>query len=227
MIEMTDVSLRYPQGAAALTSISVTLAPGTLHFLTGRSGAGKSSLLRLLYLAMKPSSGRLEMFGRDVSRLRRNEIADMRRRIGVVFQDFQLLSHLNVFDNVALPLMVAGRREQDYRGNVLEMLEWVKLSDKVDCSPLHLSGGEKQRVAIARAMVSVPDIIIADEPTGSVDPHMGARIMALFSEMHRLGRTVLIATHDLELVRRTDAPRLHLEDGRLITSAPTFARAAS
>jgi cell division transport system ATP-binding protein len=226
MIDLTDVGLRYPQGVAALKNVSVTLAPGTLHFLTGRSGAGKSSLLRLLYRAIKPTSGRLTLFGKDAARLRRTEVALMRRRIGVVFQDFQLLDHLSVFENVALPLLVAGRRESAFRSNVLEMLEWVQLTDKLSQKPPYLSGGEKQRVAIARAMVSVPDVILADEPTGSVDPQMGERIMALFTEMQELGKTVLIATHDLDLVLRSRAPRLHLESGRLIQEAPKRRRRA-
>ncbi len=216
MIEFERVGVRYGRAAPALSDVTLTLEPGSLHFLTGRSGAGKSTLLRLLYLARRPSSGRLSVFGDDVSRIDRDRKARLRRRIGVVFQDFQLLDHLTVFDNVALPLQVAGRSEDEYRANVLEMLEWVKLADKLDARPSILSGGEKQRLGIARAMVSVPDLILADEPTGSVDPEMGRRIMALFAEMHRLGRTVLIATHDLDLVIETGAPRLHLEDGRLI-----------
>lgn len=225
-IELRNVSLRYPSGPAALHNVSVSLEAGTLHFLTGRSGAGKSSLLRLLYLAQRPTAGSLTLFGRDAARLSRRDIALMRRRIGVVFQDFQLLDHLSVFENVALPLVIAGRREAEYRANVLEMLEWVKLNDRIDQKPPRLSGGEKQRVAIARAMVTAPDVIIADEPTGSVDRDMGARIMALFHEMHRLGRTVLIATHDLDLVIRSRAPRLHLEGGRLIPEPNTASFAA-
>ena len=215
MLEFSQVGLRYPQGTEALQDVNLTLKPGSLHFLTGRSGAGKSTLLRLMYFALRPTSGSLTVFGENASKISRRRIARLRRRIGVVFQDFQLLDHLTVFENVALPLMVAGRRESEYRGNVYEMLEWVKLSDRIESKPAFLSGGEKQRVGIARAMVSVPDLILADEPTGSVDPEMGARIMALFAEMHRLGRTVLIATHDLSLVERSGAPRLHLEGGRL------------
>lgn len=228
MIHFSNVSLRYPKQSGALASpeplrdVTVSLDPGTLHFLTGVSGAGKSSLLRLMYFAVRPTSGALSVLGEDARRITRRRIAALRRRIGIVFQDFQLLDHLTVFENVALPLIIAGRREAEYRGNVLEMLEWVKLSDKLSAHPAVLSGGEKQRVGIARAMVSVPDLILADEPTGSVDPEMGARIMALFAEMHRLGRTVLIATHDLDLVRRSGAPRLHLENG-ILTRRPAGA----
>ncbi|MEL6282116.1 MAG: cell division ATP-binding protein FtsE [Pseudomonadota bacterium] len=213
MIHFSNVGLRYPQGAVALRNVSLTLEPGSLYFLTGKSGAGKSSLLKLLYFALKPTSGDLTVLGENARRIKSDKVAQLRRRIGVVFQDFQLLDHLTVYENVALPLIVANVREAQYRSNVLEMLEWVKLSEKINDKPPFLSGGEKQRVGIARAMVSVPDLILADEPTGSVDPEMGARIMALFAEMHRLQRTVLIATHDTELVRRSGAPVLHLADG--------------
>ncbi|MEO1292467.1 MAG: cell division ATP-binding protein FtsE [Pseudomonadota bacterium] len=213
MIEFSSVGLKYRQGTEALRDVTLKVEASSLHFLTGPSGAGKSSFLRLLYFALRPTSGTLRVFGEDASRISREEVASLRRRIGVVFQDFQLLDHLSVFENVALPLIVSGRREVEYRANVLEMLEWVKLSHKVDAKPPFLSGGEKQRVGIARAMVSVPDLILADEPTGSVDPEMGERIMALFREMHRLGNTVIIATHDLDLVRRSGAPSLRIEDG--------------
>lgn len=215
MIELKNVGLRYPDGGVALSDVTLSLRPGSLTFLTGPSGAGKSSLLKLMYFARRPTSGRARILGRDAGEARRDEIARLRRRIGVVFQDVRLLDHLSVFENVALPLFVAGRRETEYRENVLEMLRWVKLIDKLGASPAQLSGGERQRAGIARAMVMVPDLILADEPTGSVDPEMGARIMALLFEMHKLGRTVLIATHDLDLVRRAGMPRIHLERGRL------------
>ncbi len=216
MIELERAGLCYPQGAAALRDVTLRLEPGSLYFLTGRSGAGKSSLLKLLYMALRPTSGRVSVLGQDASLATRRQITELRRRIGVVFQDFRLLDHLSVFENVALPLLVAGKRPEHYRADVLEMLEWVKLSDRLDDKPAHLSGGEKQRVGIARAMVSVPDLIIADEPTGSVDPEMSDRIMTLFTEMHRLGRTVLIATHDIDMVRRSNTPWLHLDGGKLL-----------
>ncbi len=215
MIELERAGLCYPQGAAALRDVTLRLESGSLYFLTGRSGAGKSSLLKLLYMALRPTSGRVSVLGQDASQATRRQITELRRRIGVVFQDFRLLDHLSVFENVALPLLVAGKRPEHYRADVLEMLEWVKLSDRLDDKPAHLSGGEKQRVGIARAMVSVPDLIIADEPTGSVDPEMSDRIMTLFTEMHRLGRTVLIATHDIDMVRRSNTPWLHLDGGKL------------
>ncbi|MCI4662728.1 MAG: cell division ATP-binding protein FtsE [Neomegalonema sp.] len=220
MIQFSGTGLRYRQGTQALRGVNLDIEAGSLHFLTGPSGAGKSTFLRLLYFALRPTSGKLTIFGEDTNKISRVEIARLRRRIGVVFQDFQLLDHMTVFDNVALPLIVAGRREHEYRANVLEMLEWVKLSHKVDAKPPFLSGGEKQRVGIARAMVSVPDLILADEPTGSVDPEMGERIMALFREMHRLGNTVIIATHDLEMVRRSGAPVLRIEDGTVARYGP-------
>ncbi|MCI4664372.1 MAG: ATP-binding cassette domain-containing protein [Neomegalonema sp.] len=213
MIELDNVGLRYPKGETALKNITLTLEPGSLTFLTGHSGAGKSSLLKLLYFAQRPSSGRARILGRDASRVTRDQIAILRRKIGVVFQNFRLLDHLTVFENAALPLMVAGRREAEYRRIVLEMLDWVNLSDKLSERPTALSGGEKQCVAIARAMVTAPELILADEPTGSVDPDMGARIMGLLYEMQQQRRTVLIATHDVELVRYSRMPRLHLDNG--------------
>ena len=215
MIEFEDVGLRYASGGAALRGVSFALEPGSLTFLTGPSGAGKSSLLKLMYFALRPTSGRVRVLGQDASTASRDQIALLRRRIGVVFQNFRLLDHLTVFENVALPLFVAGRREEEYRDNVLEMLRWVNLMDKLAVKPSELSGGEQQCAGIARAMVTVPDLILADEPTGSVDPDMGERIMALFYQMHRFGRTVLIATHDLDLVRRSGMPHIHVENGEI------------
>lgn len=219
MIELDRVGLRYRDGTDALRDVSFHLERGSLHFLTGPSGAGKSSLLRLLYLALRPTSGRLRVFDREAEALNSDDVAFLRRRIGVVLQDFQLLPHLNVFENVALPLVVADRPEREYRDNVTEMLEWVMLADKMYARPDALSGGEKQRAAIARAMVSVPDVILADEPTGSVDPDMAERIMTLFIKMQELGKTVLFATHDMTLVKRFHAPTLILRGGRLASAA--------
>lgn len=215
MIQLEQASLRYEDGSEALRDVSLTLEPGSLHFLTGPSGAGKSSLMRLLYLARRPTSGSLRIFGKDAANLSRKEIADLRRSIGVVFQDHRLLDHLTVYENVALPLVVAGEKEAGFRGDVLEMLEWVRLQDKLAAYPHSLSGGERQRVAIARAMVSVPEIILADEPTGSVDPEMAERILTLFMEMRSLDHIVLIATHDMRLVEKTGAPILEIRDGQV------------
>ena len=220
MIQLEQASLRYEDGTEALRDATLTLSPGSLHFLTGPSGAGKSSLLRLLYLARRPSAGRISIFGKDASSLSRKEIAEMRRSIGVVFQDHRLLDHLTVYENVALPLIVTGEREEEFRVNVLEMLEWVRLQNKLNALPSSLSGGERQRLAIARAMVSVPEIILADEPTGSVDPEMAERIMALFMEMRSLDHVVLIATHDLRLAEKTGAPLLEIRDGALQAAEP-------
>ena len=215
MISFENVGLRYGDGPEVLHDLHFRLPAGSFHFLTGASGAGKSSLLRMLYLDQKPTRGRTSLFGRDIATLTRDEVAWFRRRIGVVFQDFRLLDHLSAAENVALPLRVAGMREQDYRADVAEMLEWVGLGDRMDARPPALSGGEKQRVAIARAVVASPDLILADEPTGNVDPAMGARIMSLFEQMNKLGKTVLLATHDLDMAGRAGFPILTLADGAL------------
>lgn len=203
-----------------LSDISFTLPPGSLHFLTGPSGAGKSSLLRLMYLAERPSRGRVHIFDRDIAHLRRSELPAMRRRIGVVFQDFRLLQHLSVLDNVALPLRLAGGGEKEIRSHVAELLHWVGLGDVLDAFPAQLSGGQQQRVAIARAVISRPRLLLADEPTGNVDDEIGARLLQLFVELNKLGTTVVIATHNHTLMERLDAtrpwPRLQLNGGRLL-----------
>jgi len=217
MIVFEDVGFRYGRGPDVLRNLNFEVPEGAFTFVTGASGAGKSSLLRLLYLDALPTNGRISMFGRDVTTLSRDEIAWFRRRIGVVFQDFRLLDHLTAAENVALPLRVAGAKVSDYRENVVEMLRWVGLGDQMDVKPPQMSGGEKQRIAIARAVVASPDIILADEPTGSVDPVMAERIMQLFVEMNRLGKTVVLATHDLELVEQAGQPVLELQGGSLVT----------
>lgn len=176
--------------------------------------------MRLIYLAAKPSSGEISYFGRDAAQLTRREMPLLRRRIGVVFQEFRLLDHLSVFDNVALPLRIAGRRRQDYAEDVAELLAWVGLGEKMDVVPATLSGGEQQRVAIARAVVGQPEILIADEPTGNVDPEMGMRLLRLFAELNKLGTTIIIATHDLSLVRMVDAPIMTLSNGHLHIRPP-------
>ena len=216
LILFENVGFRYGRGPDVLQGLSFDVPEGEFTFVTGASGAGKSSLLRLLYLDELPSAGQISMFGRDVATLTRDEIAWFRRRIGVVFQDFRLLDHLTAAENVALPLRVAGARESDYRDNVSEMLAWVGLAGKLTARPPELSGGEKQRVAIARAVVASPDIILADEPTGSVDPKMADRIMQLFLEMNRLGKTVVFATHDFEMVDRSGLARLDLRAGGIL-----------
>ncbi|HEX3699195.1 MAG TPA: ATP-binding cassette domain-containing protein [Phenylobacterium sp.] len=215
IVRFDGVSMRYGQGPQVLNALDFVLAPGSFHFVTGPSGAGKTTLLRLISLAVRPSEGRLEIFGQDVGRASPRSKPALRRRIGVVFQDLLLLDHLSVFDNAALPLRISGRRASDYRNDVAELLSWVGLGGRMDSMPAALAGGEKQRLAIARAVVNRPEILLADEPTGNVDHEMALRLFRLFVELNRLGTTVLIATHDQDLVARSNRPVLHLERGRL------------
>jgi cell division transport system ATP-binding protein len=215
VVRFENVGLRYGKGPEVLRDVSFELEAGAFRFLTGPSGAGKSSLLRLLFLAVRPTRGLISLFGRDVATLPRRDYPALRRRIGVVFQEFRLIDHLTTFDNVALPLRVAGRRPESYRSDVMELLGWVGLADQADALPPVLSGGEKQRVAIARAVVNKPDLLLADEPTGNVDPALGLRLMKLFSELNRFGTTVLVATHDSNLIECTPAPVMSLERGEL------------
>jgi cell division transport system ATP-binding protein len=210
-----DVLLRYGAGPDILHRVSFNLAPGSFHFLVGPSGAGKSSLLRVLYLALRPIAGRVSLFGRDVAQLSRREIADMRRRIGVVFQDFRLIAHLSAVDNVALPLRIAGVRESEVQENVRELLAWVGLGDHLDALPATLSGGQQQRVAIARAVITRPSLLLADEPTGNVDDQIGLRLLYLFEELNKLGTTVVVATHNEALVARFRHRQLRIEDHSL------------
>ncbi|HQT54305.1 MAG: cell division ATP-binding protein FtsE [Phenylobacterium sp.] len=220
ILAFDDVSMRYGRGPETLKDLTFSLEPGSFHFLTGASGAGKSSLLKLIYLAAKPSKGLMHLFGQDVSAVPPKQQPMLRRRIGVVFQEFRLLDHMSAFDNVALPLRIAGRKPDSYRQDVAELLAWVGLRSRMHAMPATLAGGEKQRLAIARAVVNRPDILLADEPTGNVDHEMGLRILRLFVELNRLGTTVLIATHDQDLVARSGKPVLHLEDGRLTQLGP-------
>ena len=215
-----DVSMRYGRGPEVLSDLTFSLAPGSFHFVTGPSGAGKSSLLKLIYLAQRPTKGLVHLFGRDVSRAPAKVKPRLRRRIGVVFQDLLLLEHLSAFDNAALPLRLAGARPADYRNDVAELLGWVGLGSRMHAMPATLAGGEKQRLAIARAVVNRPEILLADEPTGNVDHDMALRIFRLFVELNRLGTTVLIATHDQDLVARSNRPVLHLESGRIHRRGP-------
>jgi cell division transport system ATP-binding protein len=220
VVRFEGVGMRYGRAPEVLKDINLSLAPGSFHFLTGASGAGKSSLLKLIYLAHRPSRGLIHLFNQDVSTLEHDSLPMLRRRIGVVFQEFRLLDHLSAFDNVALPLRIAGMRPDEYRKDVAELLDWVGLGRRMMAMPPTLSGGEKQRLAIARAVVTRPEILIADEPTGNVDPDMSLRLLRLFVEMNRLGATVLIASHDQTLVRQSGMPVLHLTDGRLVRTQP-------
>ncbi|MFC3123999.1 cell division ATP-binding protein FtsE [Pseudoroseomonas globiformis] len=220
MVRFTDVGLRYPSpegesGPEALSDLSFTLPEGSFTWLLGASGAGKSSLLRLMHLAQLPTRGTLEVLGQEVRADRRQALPALRRRIGVVFQDFRLLPYLSAFDNVALPLRLAGRGEASLRPDVTEMLRWVGLQGREAALPPQLSGGEQQRVAIARAVVTRPSLLVADEPTGNLDSHQARRLLALLTQMNRLGTTVVVATHSEDLVEQFPAPSLLLERGRV------------
>ncbi len=215
MIQFENVGLRYGMGPEVLRNVSFQLAPGSFHFLTGSSGAGKTSLLQLLFLAQRPTRGLISIFGQDVATLPRRELPAIRRRIGVVFQEFRLLNHLTTYENVALPLRIRGVHTDEYENNVIELLRWVGLGERLNATPEILSGGEKQRAAIARAVVGRPALLLADEPTGNVDPELAQRLLRLFVELNRLGTTILIATHDRLLMNDFGAPRLVLDNGEL------------
>ncbi len=223
MLRFEAVGLRYEAGARAgaqpasevLHDISFRLETGAFRWLLGPSGAGKTSLLRLLYLAVRPTRGRLSLLGTEITTAPRRALPPLRRRIGVVFQDFRLLPHLSAFDNVALPLRIAGRPEGQIRADVSELMRWVGLSRHLDVRPAALSGGEQQRVAIARAVITRPALLLADEPTGNLDDGQAERLMQLFKEMNRIGTTVIVATHNELLVGRHPAPALHIANGRL------------
>jgi cell division transport system ATP-binding protein len=212
-VQLDEVALQYDDGPDILSNVSLTIPQQSFHFLTGPSGAGKTSLMSLMYLARRPSRGVLKLFGNNVTALKRNKAAEFRRRLGVVFQDFQLLDHLSAFDNVALPLRIARVAESVVSQNVTELLAWVGLENFMKARPSTLSGGQQQRVAIARAVVNKPDLILADEPTGNVDDASAIRLMQLFIEMRKLGSSVIIATHNESLVDRFPFPRLHIERG--------------
>jgi cell division transport system ATP-binding protein len=215
LISFENVGLRYGIGKEVLSDLSFQVAPNSFQFLTGPSGAGKTSLLRLMLLSLKPTRGLVKVFGKEASTIRPEQMPIIRRKIGVVFQDFRLLDHLTTYENVALPLQVRGKMEHDYRQDVRDLLDWVGLGDRMHVHPPVLSGGEKQRAAIARALIDQPDVLLADEPTGNVDPPLARRILRLFIELHRSGTSVVIATHDLSLMDQYDARRLVLNTGRL------------
>lgn len=219
MVRFENVGLRYGMGPEVLKDINFSIAPRSFQYLTGPSGAGKTTLMRLILMALKPTRGMVELFGQDVSRLDAQTLTAFRRRMGVVFQDFRLLDHLTVYENVALPLRVIGKDEASYRAEVVELLRWVGLGERMHAVPAVLSGGEKQRAAIARALIARPELLLADEPTGNVDPGLGRRLLRLFMELQQLGTAVVIATHDLNLMEIYDAPRLVLVDGHLHVDA--------
>jgi cell division transport system ATP-binding protein len=215
LIHFENVGLRYGMGPEILRDLTFDLPKGSFQFLTGPSGAGKTTLLRLLFMSLQPTRGLIKSFGRDITSIPRSELPMLRRRVGIVFQDFRLLDHLTTYENVALPLRVRGKAEQTYKQDVIELLKWVGLGERINVLPPVLSGGEKQRVAIARALIDRPEILLADEPTGNVDPPMARRLLSLFLELNRLGTAVVIATHDLALMDQVDARRMILTDGRL------------
>ncbi len=219
IVEFESAGLAYEDAPETLSDLSMRLREGEFRFLCGPSGAGKTSLLKMIYLAHRPTRGRFRLFGEDAMNAPRDALPALRRRIGVVFQEFRLLDHLTAFENVALPMKVAGVNQNQYREDVSELLNWVGLGHRMDARPPTLSGGEKQRVALARALVSKPDLILADEPTGNVDPAMSERIMKLFIELNKLGAAVIVATHDLHLVQRLGKPVLRIADGRLSHAA--------
>ena len=215
MVRFENVGLRYGLGPEVLRDLSFRIEPHSFQFLTGPSGAGKTSLLRLLFLTLRPTRGLVTLFGHDVATLDKDALSALRRRIGIVFQDFRLLDHMTTYENVALPFRVAGRDETSYRDEVIELLHWVGLGDRVAALPPVLSGGEKQRAAIARAVIGRPQLLLADEPTGNVDPSLAQRLLRLFIELNKSGTSVVIATHDIALMDQYDARRLVLHDGRL------------
>lgn len=213
VIHFDNVGVRYGLGPEVLRDVSFDIEGASFQYLTGPSGAGKTTLMRLMFLGLKPSRGLLSVFDRDVAELVGADLARARRRIGVVFQDFRLLDHLTTYENVALPLRVLGRDQASYRADVVELLDWVGLGDRLDAYPPVLSGGEKQRAAIARAIITKPDVLLADEPTGNVDPALARRLLRLFMELNKLGTAVVLATHDLALIEQFPARRLVIERG--------------
>jgi cell division transport system ATP-binding protein len=215
VIRFENVGLRYGLGPEVLRDLSFAVAPHSFQFLTGPSGAGKTSLLKLLYMSIRPTRGLVTLFDSDIASLDSDELAALRRRIGIVFQDFRLLDHMTTYENVALPFRVMEREEASYRGEVIELLQWVGLGERMWALPPVLSGGEKQRAAIARAVIARPQLLLADEPTGNVDPNLGQRLLRLFIELNKTGTAVVIATHDIALMDQYDARRLVLHEGRL------------
>jgi cell division transport system ATP-binding protein len=215
VVRFENVGLRYGLGPEVLRDLNFKIEPHSFQFLTGPSGAGKTSLMRLLFQSIVPTRGLISLFGHDVATLSKDALATLRRRIGIVFQDFRLLDHMTTYENVALPLRVIGYEEANFRSEVVELLRWVGLGDRMLALPPVMSGGEKQRAAIARAVIARPQLLLADEPTGNVDPTLAQRLLRLFIELNKSGTAVVIATHDIALMNEFDARRLVLHHGRL------------
>ncbi|MGH9384128.1 MAG: cell division ATP-binding protein FtsE [Vicinamibacterales bacterium] len=220
MIETYSLSKTYARGIYALRDLTMSVGKGEFVFLTGPSGAGKSTLLRLLLLQERPTQGDAIVAGRNLARLRRKEIQAYRRTVGFVFQDFKLIQSKTIFENVSFALAVLGLPIDHQRRRTYQVLKWVGLQHRLNAFPEELSGGEQQRVAIARALVNQPQLILADEPTGNLDPDLSLEIMNLFRDINAGGTTVLVATHDRELIKMVGRRTVHLEHGRLVTEAP-------
>ena len=220
MIKFEHVGLRYGIGPEVLSDVSFALEPGSFHFLSGPSGAGKTSLMTLLYLGRRPTRGQMSMFGQDIGMLKREQLIYIRQRIGVIFQDFRLLPHMSAFDNVALPLRIMGKPEKEIQNNVKELLEWVGLGDYLYALPPTLSGGQQQRIAIARAVIGRPRLLLADEPTGNLDDEIGFRLMNLFEQLNKMGTTIVIATHNVQIMDSFSFPRMILDQGHLHIETP-------
>ena len=220
MVEFSQVQFTYPKALSpTLQGLTLHLQPGSFHFICGPSGVGKTTLFKMLYMDLLPSKGTLRLFGHDVATLSRDQVAQIRRRMGIVFQDFRLLPELSVWENVCLPLALQGAVTAAQEKSVREILDWVGLSHRLEAVPEQLSGGEKQRVAIARAVVNRPKLLIADEPTGNVDDGMGKRIMHLLTELHKHGTTVVVATHSQDLVRAFNFPCVLLNASNQLAAA--------
>lgn len=215
MVRFENVGLRYGLGSEILKDVNFHIAPRSFQFMTGPSGSGKTSILKLMLQQLKPTRGKVTLFDRDSADIGKDELAALRRRIGIIFQDFHLLDHLTTYENVALPLRVQGKDESSYRSEVIELLRWVGLGERMHAPPLILSGGEKQRAAIARALIVRPELLLADEPTGNVDPALAQRLLRLFVELNKLGTAIILATHDFSLMDQFDAPRIVIAQGQV------------
>ncbi len=215
MISFEEVGLRYGSQPEVFSGVNFTLSQGDFYYLSGPSGAGKTSLIELLSLTQKPTRGFIRMFGQVIEHSDRQSLVQIRRKIGIVFQDFRLLNHLSVFENVALPLRIKGVPQQHIKKTVEELLEWIGLGQRMNFRPEILSGGEQQRVSIARAIISQPHLLLADEPTGNLDPEISAKLLKLLEQLNRMGTTIVMATHNEHIIRQNPHTILHLNDGIL------------